>query len=121
LTNDYRNLLPHLVEYPFPLRAGGNVYFWLPRDLSLAEVERLAACLETLVDVTKTSEPYPVGERPTQAELTAACQGPEDAKAWVVKAREILEGYRQSHDLACRGGVCECDHCEAARGLLRGR
>ena len=64
MTYDYRNVLPGCVEYPFPLRAGGNCFVVLPRDLSLTEARRLAAFVETLVDVTKTSEPYPVWERP---------------------------------------------------------
>jgi len=59
ITDEYHNLLPNYVEYPFPLRGDGNVYFWLPRDLSIAEAHRLAAFLETLVDVEKTSEPWP--------------------------------------------------------------
>ncbi|HEX9239241.1 MAG TPA: hypothetical protein VF910_01125 [Candidatus Bathyarchaeia archaeon] len=62
MKDDYRNLLPNCVEYPFPLRANGNVCFWLPRDLSIAEARRLAAFVETLVDVNKTAEPWPVAD-----------------------------------------------------------
>ena len=58
MSPDYRNVLPGSVEYPFPLRAGGNAYLVVPRDLSIGEAKRLAAYLETLVDVTKTSEPW---------------------------------------------------------------
>jgi len=55
---DYRNVLPGSVEYPFPLRDGGNAYVIVPRDLSLSEARRLAAFLDTLVDVTKTAESW---------------------------------------------------------------
>jgi hypothetical protein len=52
---DYRNVLPGSVEYPFPLREGGNTYLILPRDLSLTEAHRLAAFLESLVAVADPS------------------------------------------------------------------
>jgi hypothetical protein len=49
--------MPGCIEYPFPLRADGNVCLWLPRDLSLTEARRLGAFLLTLVDPNKTAEP----------------------------------------------------------------
>jgi len=55
---DYRNVLPGCIEYPIPLREGGNCFVILPRDLSLTEARRVAAIVESLVDVTKTAVPW---------------------------------------------------------------
>jgi hypothetical protein len=39
---------PNLVKYPFPLRSGQMAYFELPRDLSRAEAQRMAAFIASL-------------------------------------------------------------------------
>ncbi|HEX4081635.1 MAG TPA: hypothetical protein VHX40_01635 [Acidimicrobiales bacterium] len=39
---------PNLVKYPFPLRSGQMAYFELPRDLSRAEAQRMAAFVASL-------------------------------------------------------------------------
>jgi len=45
----------NLIEYGFPLRPDHTVFLTLPRDLRLNEARRIAAFLETLIDVTATS------------------------------------------------------------------
>lgn len=39
---------PSLVKYPFPLRSGELAYFELPRDLTRAEAQRMAAFISSL-------------------------------------------------------------------------
>lgn len=39
---------PRIVQYPFGIRPGVLIYLYLPADLTMAEVKRVTAMMETL-------------------------------------------------------------------------
>lgn len=67
----------NIIEYPFPLRKDTTVRLALPRDLTLAEVDKLAAFMRTvaLENSATSGAPSNVGRAPA----AAADHSPQDA------------------------------------------